>query len=747
MQSSTKFRRLAAFLPAIVLLGSLSLSLYDPLGMATTLSERTFDLYQQIKPRASGAQKTVYIDIGEESAARYGTWPWTRMRLAELVRATRKAGANTILLDMPLPGADVTSPREALKLWSPLPPNTDVTSLAAGLGGLPDHDILLSDALRAGPSVVSVIPGKGAMETVSGTIAPFAENGGNPNRYATEFGTWSAPLGRVARGADGVGIGLPSQSQSNPIRTLPLLARLDGKLIPATALETLRAERNKAGYTVNVSIPNSAFMVTEPSGITGIDFDGLTTTIKTYADGSLRLYFRSLAQQSTYEAWRILDDANVLDFNGKIAVIGFSVNGAEKTYNTVVGPLPSGAIIAEAIDQLASEHFLDRPFWAAPAEQVFMLVAGVILIILVVRTRARWAFFFMLLAIGGSAAGAWYLFDTERLLLDPTLPAVALAGIFISTTLVNRFRVEAETRFIENQMTRRLSDKAMSKVAHRPKLIPETGQMREITSLVAGLRGFNIIADRYLDDPVAYADILNRFFSPLTKTVHDRNGMVDRYTGDTMLAVWNAPLTAHDHAMKACDAALRMREQLDALNEFLEEDARRHNLSHIPLSVSIGVETGPGIIGNVGATQRYDYGVLGEPVSIAHYLRHHAVDYGPAVIVGDGFKEIVGERFALLEVDLISTPRHPNGWRAYALLGDSIVRASPKFRALEDGHRQLFDAYRNQRWDAAREALAHCRGLNGSIATLYDHYEARIRHLEQDPPGPNWNGSYYAGRL
>lgn len=747
MQSSTKFRRLAAFLPAIVLLGSLSLSLYDPLTIATSLSERTFDLYQQIKPRASGAQKAVYIDIGEESAARYGSWPWTRMRLAELVRATRKAGAKTILLDMPLPGADVTSPREALKLWAPLPANVNVTGLAAGLAELPDHDILLSEALRAGPSIVTVIPGKGATESIAGTVSGFSESGGNPVRYAPHYDSWSSTLGRVARGASGIGLGLPSQRTANTIRTLPMLAQLDGQLVPATALEALRVDQGQTGYKVHVSIPNSAFLVTEPTGITGLAFDGETSKINTYGDGSLRLYFRSRAQQSTYEAWRILDEATSLDFNGKIAVIGFSVNGAEKTYDTVAGPLSSGAIVAEAIDQIASAHFLDRPFWAAPAEQIFMLIVGVILIILVVRTRATWAFIFMSIAIAGSVATAWYLFDTEGLLLDPTLPAVALAGIFISTTLVNRFRVEAEARFIENQMTRRLSDKAMSKVAHRPKLIPEQGQMREVTSLVAGLRGFNIIADRYLDDPVAYADILNRFFTPLTKTVHDRNGMVDRYIGDTMLAIWNAPLTAHDHAMKACDAALRMREQLDALNEFLEEDARRHNLSHIPLSVSIGVETGPAIVGNVGAIQRYDYGVLGEPISIAHYLRHHAVDYGPAVIVGDGFKNIVGERFALLEVDLISTPRHPNGWRAYALLGDSIVRASPKFRALEDGHRQLFDAYRNQRWEAAREALAHCRGLNGSIATLYDHYEARIRHMEQEPPGANWNGSYYAGRL
>lgn len=747
MQSSTLSRRFAAFLPVLVLIGALGMSFYDPKDIATNITERTFDLYQQVKPRASGAQESVYIDIGTTSAARYGSWPWPRSRLADLVEATRAAGAKTILLDMPLPEADMTSPREALKLWTPLPADANVTTLASELARLPDHDIMLSEALRAGPSILSITPGKGRSGAIATAFATMGEEAGNPRRYAPQFDQWSSSLGRLVRGSNGLGIGLPNQIHSSQVRVLPMLASLNGKLEPSTALEALRANQSATGYVVHVAIPEAAFFVGETAGIDEIRITGSANSVRTEPDGSLRLYYRSLSQQSTYEAWRILDEQGSLDFDGKIAVIGYSLNGTEKTYQTIVGALPSGAIVAEAIDQIASGTYLVRPAWAKGTEQGVLLTIGLILIILMMRTRAIWTFLFLIIALSAMAYSGWFLFDTKGWLIDPSVPALALAAVFLTAGLVKRFRIEAETRFIENQMTRRLSGSALAKVIRRPHLIPEQGQLRDITSLAVGLRGFNVIADRYLEDPVAYADILNRFFSPLTKTVHDRAGMVDRYTGDTMMAVWNAPLDVADHAMKACDAALRMREQLDALNEFLEEDALRHNLSHVPLSVSIGLETGSAIVGNMGATQRYDYGVLGEPVSIAHYLRLHAINYGPAVIVGDGFKEAVGEKFALLEVDLVSTPRHPNGWRAYALLGDSIMRASPKFRALEEGHRQLFDAYRNQRWASAREALVHCRGLNGSISTLYDYYEGRIRQLEQDPPGEGWNGSYYAGRF
>ncbi|HBM89126.1 MAG TPA: hypothetical protein DD437_11315, partial [Rhodobiaceae bacterium] len=184
MQSTTIFRRLSALLPAIVLIGALCLSFYDPRGLATALSNQTFDLYQQIKPRPSEAQKSVYVDIGPASSARYGHWPWSRARLAELVEAARNAGAETVVLDMPLPEADTTSPREALKVWSPLPPEANVTALAAALAELPDHDILLVEALKAGSSVVTLTPGKGVAQNAPSQVTDIADIGGNPLRYA-----------------------------------------------------------------------------------------------------------------------------------------------------------------------------------------------------------------------------------------------------------------------------------------------------------------------------------------------------------------------------------------------------------------------------------------------------------------------------------------------------------------------------------------------------------------------------------
>ena len=84
---------------------------------------------------------------------------------------------------------------------------------------------------------------------------------------------------------------------------------------------------------------------------------------------------------------------------------------------------------------------------------------------------------------------------------------------------------------------------------------------------------------------------------------------------------------------------------------------------------------------------------------------------------------------------------------AFALLGDSIVRASPKFRALQEAHQALFEAYRHQRWAEARAVIAQARKLNGAIETLYDLYEQRIAHFEANPPGLAWNGVWYAGRI
>lgn len=753
MNSTHTFRRLTAILPGLVLVLGLVMSIYDPRGLTSLLQDQVFDLYQRILPRntAEGGPRTVYVDIGAKSMEQFGAWPWPRKRLVELMETVRDAGASAIMLDMPVDENDPTSQSELLKLWGSLAHVPSAYGLQMGLSEMTDYDQRLGTLLAQTHSVVSFVPGKSSIGTLRQPDPKIiiASQGSDARHYTRNFSDWRTSLSQLTTMAKGNGAALPDRLPGSAVRGIPLIVNLGGNLYPSNVLETLRVYREGTGYRALVAEPENGFALGMQPGIERISIEGTELTALTGPDGGLRLYFGRPETRVQVSAADLLNRAaDLSSLDGKIVVIGVSANGSERFFDTPSGEnLPSGAIAANAIDQILQGAYLTTPGWAPLGSQLFIFFGGVLIILVVGRYRFRWSFIFTLLLVGCAGYGSWWAFDTHRWLIDASLPSATFIIASFTCALMRRLHTEERTRFIDGQFARRLSATGLAKMHARPNLVQAEGALRPITSLVVGLRGFNIISDRYLEDPVAYADILNRFFSPMTKVVQDRNGMVDRTVGDTMYAVWNAPFDVSDHASKACDAALRMVENLEALNEFLETDALRQHLSHVPLSLSIGIDSGMAITGNMGAILRFDYGVLGEPVSFGAHLQRNARNYGPAIIVGEGTQRVIGDRYALLEIDLISTPRHPEGRRVYALLGDPIMRANPKFRALQEAHALIFSAYRNQRWADARAAIVECRKLNGAIPTLYDFYEARIDQYEASAPGEHWNGSWFAGRV
>lgn len=753
MNSTPIFRRLSAILPGLVLVLGLALSIYDMGGIATAMQNQAFDLYQRILPRDSAEEgpRTVYVDIGASSAEELGAWPWPHKRLIDLVTAVKQGGASTILFDMPVSDTDPTSQSELLKLWGPLNNLPSAYGLQLGLSELPNYDRDLATLLAQTPSVTSFVPGKASIGAarVPTPKASVESEGSDARHYANTYTTWRSSLPTIEGAASGNGASQPDHVSGSAVRGLPMLTHINGTLYPSNVLEALRIYRGGTSYRALVAEPENGIALDMVPGIKSISIEGAELTLLTAPDSCLRLYFGKPDTRVQVAAIDVLQKSvNVPSLEGKIVIIGVSSNGSERFYDTPAGVrLPSGAIAANAIDQILQGAFLTTPGWATLAEQLYIFVGGILIILVVGRYRFRWSFFFTLILVGAAGYASWWSFETHRWLIDPTLPSATFIIASFTCAMMRRLHTENRTRFIDTQFARRLSARGLAKMHARPNLIQAEGTLKPISSLVVGLRGFNIIADRYLEDPKAYADILNRFFSPMTKLVHDRNGMVDRTVGDTLYAVWNAPFDVSDHASKACDAALRMVENLEALNEFLETDALRQHLSHVPLSLSIGIDSGMAITGNMGPILGFDYGVLGEPVSFGAYLQRNARNYGPAIIVGEGTQRVIGDRYALLEIDLISTPRHPEGRRVYALLGDPIMRANPKFRALQEAHALIFSAYRNQRWSDARAAITECRKLNGAISTLYDFYEARISQYETTPPGDHWNGSWFAGRI
>ncbi len=163
----------------------------------------------------------------------------------------------------------------------------------------------------------------------------------------------------------------------------------------------------------------------------------------------------------------------------------------------------------------------------------------------------------------------------------------------------------------------------------------------------------------------------------------------------------------------------------------------------IRLNIGIGVNTGECIVGNVGSIHRFDYSVLGDPVNLASRLEGQTKTYGVGIIISESTRMLAPE-FAALELDLIAVKGKSEAVKIYALLGDPETAESTEFQELVARHNQMLTAYRDQRWQEARELMDECVGVDDSLEGLYDVYRDRIGHYELEPPGKNWVGVYVA---
>src|SRR5260370_3347365 len=134
-----------------------------------------------------------------------------------------------------------------------------------------------------------------------------------------------------------------------------------------------------------------------------------------------------------------------------------------------------------------------------------------------------------------------------------------------------------------------MSPALVEEVAQAPERLVLGGEEREMTVMFSDMRGFTSISETYKSDPQGLTELMNRFLTPLTNAILDRKGTIDKYMGDAIMAFWNAPLDDKEHQVNACEAALDMLEQVDALNKEREAEAEEEGRLFIPLNVGVGL--------------------------------------------------------------------------------------------------------------------------------------------------------------
>jgi len=170
-------------------------------------------------------------------------------------------------------------------------------------------------------------------------------------------------------------------------------------------------------------------------------------------------------------------------------------------------------------------------------------------------------------------------------------------------------QLEKRNRFIKHTFGRYLSEEVVDRLLETPEGLQLGGEKREVTILLADLRGFTAMADRYTPEQVVR--VLNKYLGTMADLIIGHQGTIDEFIGDAILAIFGAPETRPDDAARAAACAVAMQLAMNEVNAF----NRREGLPEVQMGIA--VNTGQVIVGNIGSQSRAKYGVVGTHVNLA----------------------------------------------------------------------------------------------------------------------------------
>ena len=221
-------------------------------------------------------------------------------------------------------------------------------------------------------------------------------------------------------------------------------------------------------------------------------------------------------------------------------------------------------------------------WYADLAEILTTAVVGSIFVVLAPIVGAMTMLALGLFTAAAMAAGAWYFFSQQGLLFDLTFPLIAIFATFATLLFINYFREQADRRRIRGAFSQYISPTLVEQLANSPKKLVLGGEVRNMTILFSDVRGFTTISETFKDNPQGLTQLMNRLLTPLTNSIIERKGTIDKYIGDAIMAFWNAPLDDGDHEAHACAAALDMLRRIDDLNHEREAEALEDGVAVLP---------------------------------------------------------------------------------------------------------------------------------------------------------------------
>jgi adenylate cyclase len=709
-----------------------ALRVWDP-PPVQELRLRTFDIFQLIDPRHKAVRPVTIIDIDDKSLAKFGQWPWPRTRIADMIVNLTNAGAVAIGFDVVFSEPDRLNPDLVASQMRYL---DDATR--ARLRELPSNDQVLAEAIKRSHVILGET-GLPAVESELDKTLPFTgvatvgEEGAE--KFLFEFPGLLRNVPVIEKIAAGRGLFSIKNERDGLIRRVPMIMRTQGNMImPSLSLEILRVITGTPTLLVR----------TDKTGIRAIRLKGVE--IPTDKNGQLWVHYARHDPSIYVSASDVLDNTvSPGKISGKLVLIGTSAAGLNDLKTTPVSStMPGVEIHAQVLESVLSKAVISQPNYALGVELLAAMIIGILVIIFTpnlgpVRLVLAGGLFAAIL-VGTS----WFFYSQYRYLIDFTYPLLSTTAIYLTFIFASFVREQRQRVQIRGIFAQYMSPVLVEQLAQSPEKVVLGGEEREMTIMFSDVRGFTTISESYKHDPQGLITLMNRFLTPLTDVIIEQKGYVDKYMGDAIMAFWNAPLDDARHQVNACEAAVQMLEKIDVVNREREQEAADGGHVYIPLNVGIGLNTGIGVVGNMGSDLKKNYSVLGDSVNLASRLEGQTKEYGFPIIVGSRTALAAKDRFAILELDFIMVKGKTEPEVIYAIAGREEVMQSGAFQRLRNITIEMLSCYRSRDWQGALDAIERGRRSEDAdtLEKLFRLYEARIAEFKANPPPDGWTGAY-----
>lgn len=550
---------------AVLALSALAGLLYLS-GWLKPLEWRAYDLRLGLVADDAPDRHLALVAIDDKSLAALGRWPWPRETHARLVAALRAAGARVVAFDIEFPE-----------------PSPD-----------PRSDERLARAARAAGNVVVA---------AAAPLEPIREPG--PVRTAGRLPPPVAPISSAV----GVGhIDLQPDPDGVMRRYLAAVASPDG-LVPALGLVA-------AARYLGVPVP---------------EWDGRSPAIRLGGRPiPVDRWGRFLIAFATPGVFPVVSYVDVLDgaadpsvFRDRLVLVGsFAPTLGDLRTFPVLPPLSPG-VLAHAN---AIKTVLDGTF-VTPVPRSVNLLAVLLLTflpgLLYARLSPLLGAVVLVALLTAYAAANTALLAAKGLLVDLTHPALGLGLSYLGALGVRIVSEQRERLRVTAMFQRYVGPEVVKEIlAAGEDALRLGGVRRPLTVLFLDVRNFTPLSERL--QPEEVVRILNRSFEMITQVIFKHGGTLDKFIGDAVMVLFNAPLDLPDHPLRAVLAAREIQERARAIQAELEA---RYGCS---VRFGIGINTGEAVVGNIGSSTRMEYTAIGDAVNLAARLESVA---GPGQIL------------------------------------------------------------------------------------------------------------------